>query len=142
MTLNAKDVTFVDGAEGLATETSLSLEQAIALVDVIDARAQHREHGQRDTVVVVDEEYSEWALEAETNVVLVKEMEDYVNKYGENKSFKVYGSACVNEAAWDYPDSTLTDALTTINETDKDFISEIGQTWIPKQYVEAIVAFK
>lgn len=139
--IDAMDMTIVDGAEELAQELGIDIGAAIQLADIIEFRRNNRSSGRADLIVTVDEEYADWALDAETNVVIVSEMEDYVNKAGENKSYKVYGAATVNQPVMDGEDVPITEALTMIDETDKDFISERGQTWFAKKFVTNIVAF-
>lgn len=141
MSLNLSDVTIVDGAEGLAQESNLGIEQSIALVDLINTRAGNRTDGRRDLIVVLEDWMMDfWNRDHDKNIetpyLLAVDVEDY-----SEKSYLINGGYHVDNGGLDM-DASITKSVSVIDHGTVEYPKDEGTTWVAKSGVQAVYSLK
>ena len=141
VSLNLSDVTIVDGAEELSQASGLGIEEAIALVDVVETRAGNRTDNRRDLIVVLEE----WMMDfwnrdfsktIETPYLLAVDVEDY-----SAKSYLINGGYHVNAKGLEM-DSSITKSVDILDHGTAEYPKDKGTTWVAKSGVAAVYSLK
>lgn len=129
--MNANDLKIIDGAEELTKHTDLNIEQATALVDLINFRAGNRSDGHKDLILVMEEWMADfWARDydqpVDTGILLAAEVEDY-----SAKAWKLDGGYIVKPEGLDV-DTTVTQSVEVLKHGTDEYPRDDGETWLAK----------
>lgn len=135
-------VTTVDGGEELSQASTLDLETAMSVIDLVARRADNRQDGRLDIVVILEE----WATVDDDyptvttigRVLLVHKVIDY-----SEKAYKFRGSFAIREealskGAQEFAETPATSLVEMIDQTDGEFAEIVGELFAPKSAVQGI----
>jgi hypothetical protein len=140
--VNESDRTVVSMAE-LKDVLTESVDDAVASGTRSAVERRARGDAPYDHVVVLDD----WAYEswsdydiAESPILLVGAIEDYSEKsFFAEGAFEINGNAVSGRPADEIDGVTLTNLVRQVDETQEDFIDDVGATYLPKSAVEDII---
>jgi hypothetical protein len=141
--VSPSDVTVVDGPSGLRQLLADHFDTPIpgGVRSVVERRA--RGDAPFDHVVLL----ADWAYErwsdyqiARGPVMLVGSIEDYSEKsFFVEGAFEVDTDVMRSKPADEVDSASLTSLVHQVDETDEDFIDDVGATFLPKSAVDSIV---
>ncbi len=139
--MNREDIILVDGPEQLSQETDLTIEEAIALTDVIETRAGNRSDGRKDLIIEIEDWMAsfwedDYGVKLETSFLLCGEVADY-----SEKAWKLYGCYLVNKDGLEL-ESSITSAVQVIDHSTTEYPKEKGETYLAKSGTVQIFALE
>lgn len=129
--MNPNDLNIIDGAEELTQNTDLNIEQATAIVDLIETRAGNRSDGHKDLILVMEDWMADfWARDydqpVQTGILLAAEVEDY-----SAKAWKLNGAYIVKPDGLKL-ESSITKSVEVLKHSSEEYPRDDGETWLAK----------